>query len=352
MTSVSLQKFLTAALAIPSLHNCTVYAENPQDEGKIRLQYSEYKERGSKQDRMHVKSPMLILEAPVDQKTSFEGTILLDGMSGASPLYLNTISGASGKGITDTRRAGDAKITHIFDSWSLGIGAAYSTEHDYESKGALVEASIWNPSKNTTFALGLSGADDAITSMNNSELNESKRTVSTQTGITQILSPQSLIQSTLSFTSSDGYLSDPYKYFDHRPRSRDSLAALTRYALYFPEEDFSLHGDYRFTHDSWNINSHTFELSIYKPLGERWLIRPNLRYYIQGDASFFTGSFPPPDEERFYSADERLDAFQSITAGFYVERTFDDGIAIDLEVGEIRQQFSAQYLTVGITRRF
>lgn len=93
-----------------------------------------------------------------------EAALIYDAMSGASPLYFNTLSGASGVGITDYRTAGDIKFTKYFD-------------------GVAVDA------------FGLGGAADVIDSVNGVAKNQHHNSLEYLVGITQVLSAEAVIQS-------------------------------------------------------------------------------------------------------------------------------------------------------------
>ncbi len=64
-------------------------------------------------------------------------------MSGASPQFHDSLSGASGIGVHDYRAAGDGKLTKYFDRWAVGVGGAYSHERDYISRSVAVDVRTW-----------------------------------------------------------------------------------------------------------------------------------------------------------------------------------------------------------------
>src|SRR5262249_23652551 len=157
-----------------------------------------------------------------------------DAISGASPLYHNTLSGASGVGVHDYRKAGDASLTRYFQRASLGVRAAVSTEHDYFSRALGVDATLSTADNNTTFAFSFGGSDDRMNSENGVAQGQTRETREYLLGITQVLSPQSLVQANLSYAKGRGYYSDPYKLLDTRPSEREQIALLVLYNRYFP----------------------------------------------------------------------------------------------------------------------
>ena len=277
------------------------------------------------------------------------------------------MSGASGSGISDRRRAADVKLTHSFERWSIGVGAAGSTENDYDSQSLSIDGKWWTSDKNTTIAAGIASDSDDIYSTNDPTFADTKKTLHYFLGVTQVVSPDTIVQSNLSYENANGYLSEPYKPLDHRPRSRDSLAWLTRYNHYLSELDASLHTDYRLYGDSFGIVSHMVEIALYKPVGETWLLRPNLRYYTQSHARFFSGTFPPRTSDAFFSADQRMSTFGGVTVGFKAEKELGAGWSANgsMDYLEQRQEwapgggskapigrFVAPFFTLGISKKF
>lgn len=365
----NLKALLSAALAIPGLGlEKHVAAQSPPEAPIVRIRYADYRERQSgKEDRMDVYTPMVSLETPLGENDELQASYTYDSMSGASPYYLDVLSGASGSKIRDNRNAGDAKFTHYFEQFSLGIGGQVSDEDDYFSRGGLVDARIWTPDKNTTFSLGFSYDSDDISSSNDPTFGAHRSTQGYFVGVTQNLTPNSALQSNLGYTNARGYQSDPYKSYDNRPRSRGAWSWLSRYVLFFPEWESALHVDYRFFIDTWGIKSHTLELAWYQPLGSAWMFRPSVRYYSQDSAQFYTGSYPPPDLESNYSADQRLGAFGSFAAGVKLIRDLGKGFSADISFEAMLQKldlrlggrsepelkdFYAGFLSVGVTKKF
>jgi hypothetical protein len=333
----------------------------------VRLAYADYIDYQKYEDRMHVHGPLFSFETPIAEGTALEGGFVLDSVSGASPLYLSTLSGASAHQIDDFRKSGDLKLTHVFDRFSLAAGVNGSDEEDYRSLGGLVESKIWTEDRNTIFSGSFAYSSDDITASNNPALDESRDNFEYLAGVTQVLSTVSLLQLNLTYANGDGYYSDPYKPFDNRPRSRDVYAALLRYNYLLSSLDAALHTDLRVSKDSWGISSEMFEFAWYQPLGTIWTLRPHLRYYTQSDAAFFRSFFPPDDRNSLYTADQRLSAFGSLTLGLTVICDITSDLAVDAGIDYLQQRsdyrlFSdgsegidplyARFITIGLTKKF
>lgn len=364
-----LNALLAAALAVPGLGiSPEASAQTPPEAPTIRLRYSGYKDTQSgDQHRITIKSPSVMIQAPLGAKDVLEASYTYDSVSGASPYYLSTVSGASGIGIRDNRRAADFKYTHIFERLSIGVGATVSDEDDYFSRSALADCRIWTPDKNTTFALGFSYDLDEISSSQDATFKDHRRAQGYLFGVTQVLSPNSIVQSNLSYAHGRGYHSDPYKPLDNRPRSRDGWAWLTRFNHYFEEYEASLHVDYRFNLDSWGVSAHMLEVAWYQPLGTKWLVRPSVRYYSQGGANFFSGDFPPSKEGEIFTADQRLGDFGSLGGGLKLIRDLGRGFSADVSFEAFTQKtglklggstrsavedFYGTFFSVGVAKAF
>jgi len=144
-------------------------------------------------------------------------------------------------------------------------------------------------------------------------------------GLTQILYKDALVKFGAGYTRSTGYMANPYKavtvffvesadpaanyglgpsigsssstipyvgsikpFLEQRPNVRDQWNFSTGYVQYISTLDAALHFDYRFFHDDWGIDAHTFEADWVQPLGSGWTVTPRLRYYTQDAADFYT----------------------------------------------------------------
>src|SRR5205823_2279256 len=116
-----------------------------------------------------------------------------------------------------------------FDHASITVGAAYSTEHDYDSRAVSLLATLSSDSKNTTWSLGIGGSDDSINPVNQIVRDESRQTMNFLAGVSQVMGIHDIAQLTLTHSRGHGYFSDPYKAFDQRPRERNQSTVLARW---------------------------------------------------------------------------------------------------------------------------
>jgi Protein of unknown function (DUF3570) len=360
---------VSAALALPGVLPLAVAAQTAPDQSVIALKYFDYRDWQPGADRMSVRSPSLYVLRPLSDDLALEGTVVYDSMSGASPLAFNTLSGASGLGVTDYRTAGDVKVTKYFDRFALGVGGAYSHERDYVSRTLSLEARTWSADKNRTFAFGLAGTSDAIHPADRPIDNGDRQTLDFLVGVTQVLNANAILQSNVTYSTGHGFYSDPYKLLDRRPDHRRILAWLTRLNQYVSSADATLKLLYRYIHDSFGDQSHTFEAAWYQPLANAFAVTPSLRYYTQSAAYFYFG--PPlgngfvPDEP--YTADTRLSGFGALTPAIRVDKQFDHGWSADISFSYYQQRpswrlggsgspgllpLSARWISIGVTKTF
>jgi hypothetical protein len=323
------QAFFAAAMALPGLATTVnAIAATPPTGASLELQYSHYQEfqSGGKTSsgarkpgakRMKIDAPSLFIVAPIGESWSASGFLTTDSISGASPLYHDTLSGASGEGIDDFRVATNANVTRYFDRATLSVGGAYSKEDDYLGRALSASASIDSADRNTTYSAGVAFNRDRIDSTNGIAQNLSRRGEQLNVGITRVLSSTSLMAASIGFAHGEGYFNDPYKPLDKRPDGRDETTFLLRYNQFFAGPDAALRLSYRYYTDTWSLAGHTLDAAWEQSLPNDFVLTPSLRYYRQSKADFYVeppfGSGYAPG--RNYSADTRLSAFGAWNAG-------------------------------------
>jgi len=296
----------------------------------------------------------------------------------------------------ETRREISGKIGYRWDSTTASFGAGISDEPDYKSYFINTDGSLDLNQKLTTVNWGASFtySDIAASLASNtaadfgaytdqirlkgteSYLYGSRHDVSANAGVTQILSKDALVAGEIGYTRSAGYLSNPYKatefafddphqfiditqlrtvfikgVLEERPRLRNQWNFDIRYIQYVADTDAALHFDYRFFHDDWGIDAHTFDVSLYQPLGDGWMIVPGARYYTQSAAYFykpfflFNQAFPvklPRNPEvpaqidfskvriQHYSSDERLAGYGTATIELAIDKQLKENLRVEL----------------------
>lgn len=258
----------------------------------------------------------------------------------------------------DTRTALSANWQQALGSQGeIDLGLSGSKEYDYLHAGLNARYSRGLNQRNTTLALGVALASDAIDPVGGAPLplaamlppgeqgnkrgDDSKEVVDLLCGVTQVLGRRTVGELSYALSRSTGYLSDPYKVltvvdpasgdpvagpglpflyrYDARPdrRTKHSLFAQIKHRLGRPIADVS----YRYMTDDWGVDSHTLEFHWRQPIGASGYIQPHLRYYRQSAADFYApyllDGAPLPEHA---SADYRLGRLDGATLGIKLGR--------------------------------
>jgi hypothetical protein len=341
-----LAALLRAALALPIL--VLPAKAGAAEVGDVGFTLLGYKERGL----MKVTEPVLWGRVQLLDVWEVQASAAVDIITGASPQLVTNVSGAplqslTGASVNDRRNTGDVKVTRRFGALALAVSRALSKEEDYQSRAFGIEARLDLNQRNTTLVAGYGASNDRIGSSDDARLNERRDTREYLAGVTQVLSPTSLVQSTVSVSRGKGWYNDPYKLTftfyadglvllmaDRRPDHRGSLAWLTRYRHHFPALGGTLQADYRFYRDDWGIRAHTLEMAWQHALNERWSLRPALRYYTQDPADFYSPTIPRP-QPVLLSSDQRLAAWGGLSPSLRASARFDDGLTVEGTIGYV-----------------
>ena len=204
-------------------------------EDYVSVQYINYDESD---DRVSISSPSIEISKDFGVDYNLKVGFTADSVSGASPTWYDSSSGASaysrGENVyiddigygnvvyEDDRVAASALLTTRFESRDeLSVGINYSSENDYIAREASAQYLHYlNTSKNQSLSFGISYQANSIEvqCIENSVCDTSSgasdtqdlNVISTDLGFTQILDENSLAKVSLFYTSEDGYLSNPY----------------------------------------------------------------------------------------------------------------------------------------------
>lgn len=148
------------------------------------------------------------------------------------------------------------------------------------------------------------------------------------------------------FSSTIPYVGVARAFLEQRPNNRNQFNLTTGWVQHIAPLDAALHFDYRFNHDDWGINAHTFEGDWVQPVGSGWTITPRVRYYSQSQADFYyqyliadmgstvsTGAIDPGDNAKLptqtFSSDHRLSGFGALSGGVMIGKQFARGLRFD-----------------------
>lgn len=346
---------LSAAMALPGLIP-SAHADSAPESGIISLRYLSYRDKQPGLDRITVSAPSLYILFPVGREWAFSGSRVMDSVSGASSRYHSSISGASR--MHDTRQANDFNATRYFERATLSIGTANSTEHDYKSEAVNVTGTVSSEDNNTTWTLGFGNTNDSINPVNNIVVNEKKHTRDYLLGLSQVLTPNDIVQASMTYANGHGYFNDPYKMIDNRPRDRSQSAILAKWNHYL-EGDSVLQSSCRYYWDNYGIRGDTLALNWVKPLSNGVIVTPSVRYHTQSAANFYYDPVYDPllgapfplgflsNPTGFYSPDQRLSAFGAITAGFKISKSMAGGWEADMRADYYQQQSGWRWFAKG-----
>jgi hypothetical protein len=346
---------MSAALALPIA--AIPMKAGAAEVGEVGITLLHYKERGL----MQVTEPVLWGRMQFAEVWELQASGAIDIISGASPQLVTNVSGKpvqslTGASVNERRKTGDVKLTRRFGDYSLGGTYTQSDEHDYKSKAFGIEGRADFNERTTTLSAGYGRSKDRVGSHDDKTLDEPRDTDEYMVGITQVLSPLAVVQSTLLRTNGEGWYNDPYKLTftfypsgppalvpDRRPDHRNTLAWLTRYRRHFPDCDATLQVDYRFYRDDWGIRAHTLELAWQMAMSERWSLRPALRYYTQDAADFYSPTVPQP-QPAIHSSDQRLGAFGGLSPSLRGIVKLEGGYTVEATLGYV---YNARSLRLG-----
>lgn len=368
-----LPRALLASALLLSLTRVAL-ADLAPERASISFKYLDYQDSQPEARRISVTAPALALELPINEEWSFGTSAVVDTVSGASPRYHSEPSSLTR--MHDKRTANEIRLTRYFPRGSVTVGHAHSSESDYISRVKSLNASISSEDKNSTLHFGLAATDDRINPNNLVVQNERKEVYELLLGLTQVLSPTDIAQINLTYSDGRGYYSDPYKFFDNRPRNKRSNALLARWNHHFSASEGTSRLSYRYYSDTFGIRSHTLSGEYVQPLGHGWTLTPQARLYSQTAANFFLGPTNAPDPSipdnfepgsTLLSEDQRLAAFGGLSLGVKVAKLMGSDWLIDVKYEHYRQRsewafntngspgiapFKAQILQFGLTYYF
>lgn len=339
---------LTAsALGLPGIAK----AQAPEDL-QLDYRYSRYSEddisgdksaSGQASERYEIDSHQFHASAPLNDEFEIGADLTYESMSGASPWFITPgannepVQVMSGATIEEKRADLLLSATRKLPQGKGAVSFGYSDEDDYQAFNLGAQGEWQLDDTVSTLSAGIGYSDDelepTVGTTAVSVTSATRDAVTVFGGYARVLAPETVIQTSLSYTQHDGFLSDPYKraFFvslantlpDSRPDGRRQWSWLTRLRHYFAKPDAALHLDYRLYDDDWDVTSHTIDAAWHQNFADGWKVVPGLRWYSQSEAFFYEPFYAAPRSDGFASSDYRLSPYGALSLSLGVHKEFD-----------------------------
>lgn len=261
--------------------------------------------------------PALLVRKSLMDKVTLSGTYYVDAVSNASIDVVTTASPYK-----ETRKEWGIGADYAYRDSLLTVGFSSSDEPDYKAQGVSMDAAQEVFGGMTTIKLGFSRGQDDVGRKGEGFFDYAKHW-RYRLGVTQILTPRWVATLNFEAVSDEGFLGSAYRAAqvfgalvpERNPRTRSSRSIkLGAIGEIMPRT--SLHADYRYFYDTWDIKAHTFEIGGSRHVGESFLIDASLRYYQQSKALFYYDNAPV--ETLYVSRNRQLSTFNTFAPGVRV----------------------------------
>lgn len=334
-----------AAAALPGLSRAQTAGETRAD-----YRYSHYREAdlpaaktdGQPGERYTIETHQFRVQGSLGEQLDAELELTHETMSGASPWFVQPdgqnrpVQVMSGASIREQRSDMLLRATRQFDDLRLGLVAGYSDEDDYRAVNTGLELGYALDDTVTSLSAGVGFSDDRLRPTQGATptgvSDAARDAVTLYAGAARVLSADSVIQSSVSYTLHEGYLSDPYKAVfivgsgitpDRRPGQRQQWTWLTRLRHYLVGARAAVHADYRWYEDDWRVRAHTLDVAWHQNLGRYLRLAPALRWYRQSQAFFHRPFFDQARADALASSDYRLSAYGALAPSLTLTAGFD-----------------------------
>jgi len=366
-------------------------ANTVEAEDYVRVQYLQYNESD---DRVDVIAPSLEVNKDFGTDYTLNVKVVGDSVSGASPTYSDTSSGASAynRGVVsnvsninkqniefdEDRAFTSIGLTKRFENRDeLTLAYSKSYESDYDSNTFSMSYLKWaDESKNRSFDTTVTYQDNTILikecdpfnyacslsdAISGASSEEESSLTQLQFGMTQIIDESSLAKVSLFYSTEDGYLSNQYYNIvrnsntveaERKPDEREAYGFGLKYFKNFGELTTKL--GYSYYTDDWDIDAHTITVDNYYELNPSLTLGFGLRYYTQNEAEFYNDSPDFFTTQLLASMDEKMSDFDALSYKSSLTYTYNEKLSYDIGVNYYDQSrdLSATYFTAGVKYKF
>ncbi len=267
-------------------------------------------------DQTVVVSPRAAARVTVDE-TTFDAAYSADVWTSAS-IDVRT---AATHPVTEQRDQIDLAVNHELSDVSFGGSYYYSGENDYWSHGFTLRSTQELFSGSTTIEESLRFVHDIVGRSGDPTFSRSLDTFGARLVLTQVLSPEAILQAVWEGAYREGYQSSPYRFVglggdglcngtavlcipeaNPESRIRNALVVQGRYAL---SRDSSVGLGYRFYFDDWGVLAHTAIAQVAWIPAQGQMLTLRYRFYTQSAAGFYMAHYPLPDAQINYVTRDR-----------------------------------------------
>ncbi|WP_281915353.1 DUF3570 domain-containing protein [Caldimonas thermodepolymerans] len=285
-------------------------------EDKAELMYHMYDGGG-----VRATGPALLVRKSLADQVSLSASYYVDAVSNASIDVVTTASPFDEK-----RDEYGFGADYVYRDTLMSVSVSHSREPDYVAKGISIDVAQDVFGGMTTVNLGFTRAADDV-GRSDTGFFDRARHWRYRLGATQILTPAWLASANLEVVSDSGYLGNPYRVArvfgaavpERSPRTRTSRALKFR-VVGAPWAGSSVHGEYRYFWDTWDIKAHTVQFGYSRYFGEKWLADGYVRYHTQSKALFYSDN--AMQETTYISRNRQLSSFDSASLGLKLSYRF------------------------------
>jgi len=307
---------LTLLLLLPAIVQAAVLPED-----RVDLLYHSY----DGQD-VEVNGPSFLVRKSLSPNVSLTANYYVDNITSAS---IDVVT--QGSKYTENRREGGIGADFLYEDTTFTVGISNSEENDYSATTSWFGLTQEFFGGLSTLSLGYGRGSDEVRRNDDPDFEpQDVDRRSYRLGFTQVLSKNAVMGASWETISDEGYLNNPYRGYrfltntgagfafsdeEIYPGTRTSNAASVR-GRYFLAPDASVHAEYRYFSDDWDIRAHNIEFGYTRRWGERWLGEVGYRYYTQTGSDFFSNVFAFENAQNFMGRDKEYSPFDNHTLRF------------------------------------
>jgi Protein of unknown function (DUF3570) len=259
--------------------------------------------------------PALLVRKSVLDKVSLSGSYYVDAVSNASIDVITTASPYS-----ERRSEYSLGLDYVYRDSQITVSGTTSREPDYTANTFSADISQEVFGGMSTVSLGFSRGSDTVLKKGAPEFADAATHWQYRLGVTQILTKRWLMSANVEALADSGFLGSPYRSArafgaavrENDPRTRSARAIKFRVIGDLGSRD-SVHADYRYFRDTWDIKAHTAELGYSRYFGDPWLADAFVRYYTQQHALFYSDN--AQSDSTFVSRNRQLSTFNTVGLG-------------------------------------